>query len=199
MKFLTFVDTHDDPTVVKELIKRAKQNDIDFMICAGDLAMFGQGLRRNLKQFNSVGKKFYIIPGNHEEYGLEYEKMVSDYKNCINFHKKVFEIGDYVFLGYGGGGFALKDPEFRKLARKWYGKYKDKKIILVTHGGPYGTKIDELEGKHVGNQDYTKFIERIKPQVVICGHLHETAGLIDNIGKTKVIHPGWEGMVLELK
>ena len=93
----------------------------------------------------------------------------------------------------------MQDAEFRKISRDWYGKYKDKKIVLVTHQPPYGTKLDRLGQRHVGNEDYRKFIERIEPKVAISGHLHETVGLSDSIGKTKIVNPGWDGMVVELK
>ncbi len=104
-----------------------------------------------------------------------------------------------MFLGYGGGGFAMEDPLFRKIAREWYGHYNGRKIVLVTHGPPFSTTLDLLGERHVGNRDYRKFIERIKPKLVIAGHLHETAGKTDMIGKTRLVNPGWEGMVIELK
>jgi uncharacterized protein len=197
MKFLTFVDLHEDKRSLKALVNRASKEDVDFIICAGDITMFGQGLRYTLKQFNDIGKKFYIIPGNHESDRMINE-VIGDYKNVINFHEKTFKVDNYVFMGYGGGGFALEDPQFRKVSRDWYSKHQDEKTVLVTHGPPYGCKIDTLEKKHVGNKDYRKFIERMKPRLVICGHLHENVNIQEAIGKTKVIHPGWEGMIIEL-
>ena len=199
MKFLAFVDLHQDKKVLQELVLRAKKDDIDFIVCAGDLSDFGRGFREALESFNSLGKKAYFIPGNHEE-GLEqWEKLVSKYPAWEVLHNKSLTIGNYVFLGYGGGGFAQRDPQFRKIARQWYDEHQGKKIILVTHGPPYGTKIDLINERQVGNIDYRKFIERIKPKVAICGHLHDNAGATDAIGETKIIHPGWEGMVIELK
>ena len=67
MKFLTFSDMHGDKKVIKDLVDRAKKDDIDFLICAGDFTDFGRGMRFILEEFNNVGKKCYIIPGNHEE------------------------------------------------------------------------------------------------------------------------------------
>ncbi len=198
MKFLTFADTHGEKQSIKQLVSRTKKKDIDFVVCAGDFTNFGQGLRHFLKQFNDTGKKMYIIPGNHEEYG-ESKAVLADYPNCINLHLQAIEIGDYVFLGQGGDGFSMQDAEFRKIARKWYSKYNGRKIILVTHGPPFGTKLDMLMERHVGNKDYLKFIRRIKPKVVIAGHLHETAGAMDKIGDTRLVNPGWDGMVIELK
>ncbi len=197
MKFLTFVDLHEDKKYLKALIKRASKEDIDFVICAGDLTMFGRSLRYVLKKFNDLGKKFYIVPGNHESDKM-FKEVIADYLNCINFNHKAIKKDDYVLLGYGGGGFAAEDSQFRKISRDWYSKYQDDKVILVTHGPPYGTKNDLLEKRHVGNHDYRKFIERIKVKLMICGHLHETAGTQDKVGKTVVINPGWEGMVIEL-
>jgi len=197
MKFLTFVDLHDDKKYLRELVNRAKKDDIDFIICAGDISEFGRGLMPVLEKFDEIGKKFYLIPGNHETNEM-LDKVLDNFKNIINFHQNFFEIEDYVFLGYGEGGFAMEDAEFRKFARDWYGKYNGKKIVLVLHGPPYGTKIDILNEKHIGNKDYSKFIRRIKPKLVICGHLHETVNTIDEIEGVKIIHPGWEGMVVEL-
>ena len=197
MKFLTFTDLHEDKKVLKELVKRASEDDVDFLITAGDMTEFGKGLRYVLKGLDSIGKLVYLIPGNHESDNM-LNQVLADYPNCINFNKKALKLGDYFLLGYGGGGFAMEAPEFRKISRDWYSKYQDKKIILVTHGPPFGTKVDVLEERHVGNKDFRKFIDRIKPKLVICGHLHETVGVIDEVGKTKILNPGWDGMVVEL-
>jgi uncharacterized protein len=198
MKFLAFTDLHEDKDSRKALVNRASKDDIDFVVCAGDISTFGRGLKIVLADFNKIGKKIYVIPGNHEE-NLNLPDALQSFSNCINLHLRAITIGDYLFLGYGGGGFSAEDPDFRKLAREWYGSYKDKKIVLVTHAPPFNTKIDVIDKNHVGSIDYRKFIERIKPKVVVCGHLHETAGLTDTIGNTKIVNPGWEGMVIELK
>ena len=204
MKFLTFTDLHEDKGLLKDLVERASKKDIDFIVCCGDISSFGRGLRYNLTKLNSVGKKVLVIPGNHEEGKSGFNEIIGNLPNCINLDRRAIKIGDYVFLGYGGGGFSMQDAEFRKISREWYGKYKDEKIILVTHGPPYDTELDKLEmnesqDRHVGNKDYRKFIERIKPMVAISGHLHETVGKSDKIGNTKLINPGWDGMVVGLK
>lgn len=198
MKFLTFTDVHEDRKYLQELVKRASKPDIDFVICAGDFSTFGRGMEVVLKSFNDLGKKLYLIPGNHEEH-LELDETLQDYPYCIFLHHQAVKIDDYIFLGYGGGGFAQEDAAFRKVSREWYGKYNGKKIVLVTHMPPFGNKTDFLNKNHVGSKDYRKFIERIKPKLVICGHLHETVGEVDKIGETKVVNPGWNGMVIELK
>lgn len=197
MKLLAFVDLHGDASLLRQLVKRAKEKDIDLVVAAGDLTWFGDHLEYVVKKLNTIGKKVLIIHGNHED-NEHLKEVIEKYSNCIAFHGKAIKIEDFIFLGYGEGGFALNDPEFRKLAREWYGEYKNEKIILVTHAPPFGTELDKVNGKHTGNKDMAKFIERIKPKLVVCGHIHETAGKTDKIGETSVINPGWDGMVVEL-
>jgi uncharacterized protein len=197
MKFLTFTDLHEDKPALRALIKRAAQKDIDFVVCCGDFSNFGSGIKNVLSSFNKLNKKFYFIPGNHEE-SLDLLELVKSYPNCISFHEQTFIEGNYLFLGYGGGGFAQEDEQFRKVSRQWYGEHKDKKIVLVTHMPPYATKLDLLEMGHVGNKDYLNFIRRIKPKLAISGHLHETVGAMDKIDRTQIVNPGWDGMVIEL-
>ena len=76
--------------------------------------------------------------------------------------------------------------------------FKDKRVVLITHGPPYKTKLDKLKAGHVGNMDYRIFIERIKPLMAISGHLHDTMGEQDEIGDTILLNPCWEGVIIEL-
>lgn len=198
MKFLTFVDLHEHHKSLKLLLERAEEKDIDFIVCAGDLSNFGNGLLKALSSFDKLGKPFLFIPGNHEE-KINFAPILNGFPHCIDLHLKAQKIGNYTFLGYGGDGFMNEDANFRKIAREWYGKYKQDKTILLTHGPPYGTKLDHLTNGHTGNKDYRKFVDRFQPKLMICGHFHENAGAMDVIGKTKAINPGWEGMVIELK
>ncbi len=199
MKFLTFTDLHQDREALARLLDRARDDDIDFILCAGDISTFGNGLHVVLKAFNELEKPFYVIPGNHEESGTMLSTAVEFYPYCINLHTKALEVDGFVLLGYGGGGFAQEDATFRSLAREWYGAYNGRKIIFITHGPAFGLKVDYLHEKHVGNKDYRKFIERISPKIVISGHLHETAGVIEKLGRTIIINPGWQGKVVEVK
>ena len=197
MKFLVFSDIHGNKSYVKKLVKRAKEKDIDFVLCPGDFTEFGTGFNYVVEAFDAIGKTCYWLPGNHEGNDLLVEKL-GRFKHAVNIHKKVVELGDWVMLGYGEDGFSEKDPAFRKQAREWYSKYNGKKIILVTHGPAWGTKLDFIHEKHVGNRDYRDFIERCKVKLAICGHLHETAGMKIKVDNTSYVNAGWDGVVIEL-
>ena len=198
MKLLVFSDMHSDLKLTRDLLQRGIDKDVDFIIVPGDMTNFSKNLKGVLQLLNDSPKPVYVLPGNHEE-GKRFDELVETMPNLTNFHKSYFEFDDYVILGYGGDGFSKEDAEFRKVSRKWYGQFKGRKIVLVTHGPPYLTKLDKLSKKrHVGNVDYRKFIERIKPKLFVCGHLHDTMGEQDTLGETILINPCWEGAIIEL-
>lgn len=63
-------------------------------------------------------------------------------------------------------------------------------ILFVSHTPPVNTQCDRLaSGIHVGSIAVRSFIERIQPDVCVCGHIHESKG-IDFIGKTVIVNPG---------
>ena len=57
---------------------------------------------------------------------------------------------------------------------------------MLSHCPPSGSKI-ELLG-FPGSNGVRKAIDKFKPDFVICGHMHEGAGLKEKFGNTKVIN-----------
>ncbi len=82
MKLLTFVDLHGDTGLLKKLIKRAKEEDIDLIVAAGDITQFEDNLKYIIKKLNTIGKKVLLIPGNHES-DKSLKDAVKNYGNCI--------------------------------------------------------------------------------------------------------------------
>jgi uncharacterized protein len=193
MKLLIFSDTHGRLGAIEAITKKAKQADM--LACAGDISIFEEGLEMTLRKLNQIGKPVLIIPGNHESPEL-LKAACGNFANLIYIHGKAYFKGDYCFIGFGSGGFSIKDPDFEKFARKLKIP-KSIIIILVTHGPPYNTKVDHIWGHH-GNKSYRSFIEKMKPVIAVSGHLHETAGLEDKIGRTRVINPGPKGKIVEI-
>jgi len=75
---------------------------------------------------------------------------------------------------------------------------KNSKVVLITHGPPYGTRCDLMPQGHVGCKTYTKVDKELKPILHICGHLHETDSRRDKIGNTLVINPGAAGKIIRI-
>ena len=200
MKLLAFTDLHLSSVAFKKIKSKARRQKPDLLISAGDLTIFEHGLDFILNKLNSFNVKTLLIHGNHETASVM-KRLCKKYNNLIFIHKKQYMHNGYIFLGYGGSGFALTEPEFYKIGEifsKIIKKSKNKKIIFVTHAPPYGTKLDLVVTSHCGNKTFRNFIAKNKVNLYICGHLHENFGKEDRIKKTKIINPGPYGKIIEI-
>lgn len=199
MKILAFSDTH----LHKKAIEMIKENSVkvDLLICAGDISIFGHGLKEVLKELDtSIKKPIFIIPGNHEE-GFPLEEICKPLKNVQYMHKKAKKIGEFIFFFWGGGGFTQRNPSLEAATEKFkIQKKKEDKVIFITHAPPYHTELDFLDwAGHVGCKSERKFIQEIKPVLHICGHLHENFNKKQILyKKTLVLSPGPAGTIIEI-
>ena len=196
MKILAFSDVHGDLKAIDGLVAKAKKNDVDLLICAGDLTNFGMELGKIVGKLKKCGKKLLIVHGNHET-GNEIRAVESE--EVIALHDRIYLLDGYVFYGYGDGGFSLVDERMERAVDRIAGRMNGRKAVVVTHAPPYGTKVDKLPwAGHCGCKSVTLAAKRLKATLLICGHLHENAGVKDYIGKTVVINAGKNGVILEI-
>ncbi|MFA5797434.1 MAG: metallophosphoesterase [Candidatus Woesearchaeota archaeon] len=198
MKVLFFTDTHGNERLHAEIFKKA--HFADMIVCAGDFTIFENDMPKILRQFDNLEKPFLIIHGNHETaselliecQGLRHVKFI---------HKNYFIHKHFLFVGYGGGGFSSSDSKFDHFADQFMNFYKreypEHQLILILHQPPFDTTVDDM-GWHVGNTSFRKFIDTYQPLMAVSGHIHETFGAEDTVGKTKLLNPGPEGKIIEL-
>ena len=185
MKILLFSDTHNDTGSVIRLVERARKEKVDVVIGGGDVADFEKEYEKIVKLLAALNIPVLLVHGNHEGVGMP-RKIAARFKNVYFLHEEYKSINNVLFVGYGGGGFATSDPdidEFGKKFEKEIHKYKKNKLVLILHGPPSNNKLDYLGHfqRHVGCRSRRKFIEKFKPDLVVCGHLHESEGMIDYI------------------
>lgn len=198
MKILFFVDTHGSEQYHREIISKAK--NVDLVVCAGDFTIFESNMPLLLRMFDSVGKPFIFIHSNHETSAALMASCQS-LRNVKFIYNSHFVKDNILFFCYGGGGFSITDNNFDVIAENFI-KTKQKdfpnhKLILVTHQPPHNTNLDNI-GSHVGNINFRKFIERHQPLYAVSGHIHETFGVEDKIGKTILFNPGPVGRIIEV-
>ena len=195
MKILCCADIHGNKKALKALKEKASGADI--VICAGDFTVFEQDIKQVMNDLNHLGKTVLIINGNHEEPKIV-EKLTGVFDNLIPLHKRMYEMKDIVFVGFGDSGFSTRDKEFDQYISSVQNDLKGKKIVLVVHDPPYGTKLDFVGTSHSGSKSSRDVIKKYHPVLVVCGHIHENAGIIDQNGKTKMINPGPQGKLITL-
>ncbi len=194
MRILAFSDLHGDFNALKELKKKSKRTDL--VVCAGDISNFEHNLNKLLEHLNSFSSPVLIIHGNHE--GAELMKeLCADYSNLVFIHRAIYQLNELQIVGYGGGGFSIKDNGFEEFAKRIKNQLS-KKFILVTHAPPYGTKLDLVLGEHKGNKSIRNFIVKYKPLLAISGHLHENANKTDILKTTKLINPSKHGYMINV-
>lgn len=79
--------------------------------------------------------------------------------------------------------FNLDEPELEK---RWAMIPEDTDILIV-HGPPHGVAdLSNYKNEHTGSPSLLQRIKEIKPQLVVCGHIHEQNGVYQ-IGETTLV------------
>ncbi len=197
MKIFAFTDTHGDMAVLDEIKEKITVEPVDHVLCCGDITNFGASQERIVKKIASFPAHVMMIHGNHETA----EGLMRDcekYENITFLHSSAFRDGKFLFFGYGGDGFSVKDKTFRQVSERFMKDINKEDIaVMMFHGPPYGA-LDETISGNSGNKDYRKAIEKIMPVKVFCGHIHESGGRKSILGNTLVINPGPKGMFLDV-
>lgn len=193
MKLLLCTDIHGDAKLMDKIQKAAR--NVDAIACLGDISVFEQDLQKLLEWMDGFGIPVLMLHGNHEE-ERHMRKRCKKLKNTTFLHNEHVVMNGWTFAAFGGGGFSEEYPE---LETAWNWDVDWGKMIFLAHAPPYGTRLDILdEDWHVGNMTLRRLIEEKQPYLVAAGHIHECFGEEDHIGKTRILNPGQEGMVVNL-
>lgn len=202
MKILAASDIHADRNLISRLAKKAAKERVDVVILCGDLTIFESDLEGLIGPFRKGKRKVLIIPGNHESIATVdfLAKLYSP--KTYNIHGYSIILDNVGFFGCGGADIGLlrvdEDTISKTLKQAHEGVKKAKKKIMVTHIPPYKTTVDDLGLGNVGSESVRKIIEKLQPDIALCGHIHETMGRKDKIGKTTVFNVGREGTIIEV-
>ena len=66
LKILAVGDIHGDSKLVEKLAKKAKDENVDLVIIAGDLTFLENSTKNLIGPFIKEKKEVILIPGNHE-------------------------------------------------------------------------------------------------------------------------------------
>ena len=198
-KILAIGDIHGDTGLVKRLAEKAIKENVDLVILAGDLTLAEESTKDLIGPFIKAKKQVLIIPGNHESMAT-IDFLTEMYPNTKNIHGYSFQKNNLGIFGAGAGDVGInmiKDSEIFDLLKKGHEDIKNsEKQIMVTHMHPKGGKA-EFSGFE-GSKAVKKAIKEFQPNILITAHIHEAAGLEEQIGKTKVINVSRKEKIFEI-
>ncbi|OYT41565.1 metallophosphoesterase [Candidatus Pacearchaeota archaeon ex4484_26] len=200
LRILAASDIHGDTKLAKRLAEKAKKEKVDLVILSGDLTFAEMSTKGIIGPFAKAKEKVLLIPGNHETVATT--NFLAELYGATNLHGYSIKIGDVGIFGCGGaniGPFEISEKDISYLLKKSHqGIKKSKKTIMVTHVHPAGSKGARLSHVVPGSSAVKDAIKKFKPDIAICGHVHEAEGLEEKLGKTKLINVGRKGKIIEI-
>ena len=198
MKLLVFSDLHNDFRTASKLVELS--NSVDVVVGAGDYCVARRGLAEIIAPLSAITKPTVLVPGNSES-TEELLDVCRSWKRSHVLHGSQVTIGETSFFGIGGGipitPFGSWSYDFSE--EEAYDLLNDCPSggVLVSHSPPAGVLDASSEGRSLGSQAVRETILVNKPGLVVCGHIHGSAGQIDRIGDTTVINAGPQGIIWE--
>ncbi len=177
-RFLAVADIHSRSIALQTIREAVSRHTPDATIVAGDLTNYGDAaeVRRVL---DDIPGRVLAIPGNLDvrrsfEVGIAKSRAESLVGRRIEVH-----------------GVAIAGP-FDDLTAC---------DVLVVHEPPRGILDDVGGGRHIGFQEHLEALRQLQPKVLLCGHCHESPGVITH-GVTTVVNctlgSGGHGALVEV-
>jgi uncharacterized protein len=191
MKIIGISDIHGDIAAIKKI--RDEIISADLILIAGDITHFGTSAdaEKIISEILQLNKNIMAVPGNCDD------KSVAVYLDStgISADRKAITMHSFNLTVLGMGGSVttpVRTPNTcpEEEYRMFLEKSEIIPDILLIHQPPYNTAADMVMGiKHVGSPAVRSFIDRIKPSLCLCGHIHESSGSA-LYGRTLVVNPG---------
>ena len=197
VRLLAFSDLHRDCARAQRLVELAQ--DADVVVGAGDFASVRLGINLAIEPLRAIVKPTVLVPGNNETES-ELLEACDGWATATLLHGGSTELDGVTFFGLGGGVPVTPFPWSFDLSER----EADEKLeacpegcVLVVHSPPKGY-VDEAHGRHMGSEAILAAIETKRPQLVLCGHIHESWGREATIGRTPVVNLGPDGRFFEI-
>jgi len=176
MKILAVADIHGAQYRLNLVLKNIQRYSPDLVVICGDITQFGPGeLAKNF--LDQIPVETLAITGNIDT--ADVSKGIDDSKALNIEMKRVVKKG-ITFVGISGA--ILKQSK----------NFEEKKLlagtnVLVSHEPPHGSQDKIFLGMHTGSKELKEIVEKYKPRLLLCGHIHEDPGFTQ-INQTTVVN-----------
>jgi uncharacterized protein len=194
MRILALSDIHEAYDRAKQIVR--SEAHIDLVLLVGDLTTHGTPERATeaITDLAPLAPRILAVAGNMDSREIDALYL----EKGIGLNGIGMMIGDVGLFGVSGcptsplhTPFELSEIEIRNLAECGWKDVGGARIkVFVPHAPPFGTKLDRISsGLHVGSKEVAWFVQEHQPDLLICGHIHESYGE-DSLGVTRLVNCG---------
>ncbi len=199
MKLLLFSDLHCDTRAARRLVERSA--GVDVVVGAGDYATARRGLEQTVDVLRAIDRPVVLVPGNSES-DLELAAACRGWPAVRVLHGSGAKVAGVPFFGLGGGvpvtPFGAWSFDFTEQQAEQLLAGCPTGGVLVCHSPPKGAVDVSSSGAGLGSVAVRRAARDKQPALVVCGHIHESAGKTAMIGETTVVNAGPLGRVWTL-
>jgi uncharacterized protein len=198
VRILAFSDLHRDLAQGAQLVEMSAEADV--VIGAGDFASVHEGLEETIGALAAIETPTVLVPGNNETVDALRE-AAAGWSAATVLHGEGTTIEGAEFFGLGAGipvtpwdwSFDLDDETATQMLSGC-----PEEAVLVLHSPPKDHCDSAGAGGNFGSPALLRAIEEKRPQLAVCGHIHESWGCESQIGPTPVRNLGPKGTWLEV-
>lgn len=194
MRIAYLVDVHGHFDAVERAVRET--GPVDAVVVGGDLTNAGDpdSVERAVESWRALAPTLLVVAGNMDSPEID-ERLVA---LGVSLDGRGVALGDIGLHGVSASGptpldtpHELPDEELGRRADAGHADVAGCRVrIFCPHNPPFDTACDRLrDGTPVGSPSLRAFVERAQPDVVLCGHIHESRGE-DGIGRSRIVNPG---------
>jgi len=196
VKVLAASDVHAAPARISALV--AASREADLFLGAGDFCNMRRGLDGVMAAFTGLACPAVLVPGNAES--AEELRAAAPWATVL--HGRETEAAGLRIFGLGGGvpptpfgawSWDVPEAEAEALLAPLDGH-----DVLLLHSPPKGVADRTAAGESVGSPAIRAAIERGRPGLALCGHIHDSWGATGRVGETGVRNLGPRPVWLDL-
>ncbi len=199
VSLLLFSDLHGDADAARELVRRARAADV--VVGAGDLANARRGIDICVDVLRAIDRPTILVPGNNESED-ELRAACRGWHHAHVLHGSGVTVEGVTFFGLGGGvpvtPFGSWSYDFTEQQAAGLLANCPHGCVLVSHSPPSGAADVSSSGKRIGSTAVRDAILRTRPKLVVCGHVHASAGQRVMLSETLVVNAGPAGVEAEV-
>ena len=187
MRIYAVADIHGKNDRFERIRSNLLDLKADILVLAGDITNFTKP-GTILNRLNALPVPVLAIRGNSDLKRVDH--LFSALPNCTPMHAVCTMIKSIPFVGISGTlpiPFRSRVCLNEKLSLKKVEPLVNTHTVLVTHAPPYGCRDLVMGRFHAGSKGLLKLIKKCRPQIMICGHIHEDGG-VSTVGKTRVVN-----------